>query len=244
MNAIKYGGDSFKNPQLTFNLALCQFTAGLYEEALRTFKYTTEKDSEHAPALRYVGDICYMKGEYLAAISFYDKVFEMFPRYYGREYGALKDPNIKREEISASIEEMLAYILFRRGQSYYHLKSVGGFAAVDFKAVLKLNTKHTPHALFWLGKIEDRNGNYWTAINFYDKSLKENPNAWDVFEAKANAFDALGKEDIAEECRIRSHLLKRKSIWDGQISQLDAQEPKDFDVETFFIESLSKNKNR
>lgn len=239
--AIELGGEEMRSSVLLFNLGVCQFAATQYDDALKSFDVAVEKDKSHAPAYRYLGDIYYLKGEYPVAISYYDKVFEMFPQYYGREYGLVENLSMTREEISASIEDMLAYILFRRGQAYYHLKSIGGYAVVDFKAILKLNTRYTANALFWLGKIEDRNGNYWTAISFYDRSLKENPSAWDVFEAKANAYESLGKEDIAEEYRIRAQLLKRKNVWEGKVLQKDTPQPKEFDFEQQFVQSM-KNK--
>src|SRR5690606_20685386 len=97
----------------------------------------------------------------------------------------------------------------------------------------ELETPYKAYALYWIGKVKERKSEYWEAIDYFEKSLKENPNLWESYDGIADAYEALGKDEMAEDFRLRASHLKRKMIWESKINQANSIEQPEFSFEDY-----------
>lgn len=240
--ALELGKSKVKTVDTMFNIAICYYTRKDVQNAIIYFHFVEENDPNFIPVYKYLGDCYHFEGAYPLAISYYDKYFKDFYNYYDKmiAHSVSTQGEHMKDILNVEVEMSLAEMLLRRGISYYHLNTIGGFAVEDFKAILHLETPYKAYALYWLGKLKEREGEYWEAIKFYEKSLKENSHLWESYDGIAEAYEALGKDEIANEFRFKAGHYKRKTIWESKINQGDGIEQPEFHLDDYITNKSQK----
>lgn len=222
-------------PSVAFHLGLACGLLKDFSSQIECMLYTLSVDDTIVPAKKYLADAFQALNKHMEAVHYYDEYFNDFPRYYSRlvdDQGNMKTEG--GDSINLNSEMMLADVVFSRGRSYFAMGKYGIDAAKeDFKAVIRLGSKHKANALYFMGLAESQGKDYWKAIKYFDLSLKTGPATWMMYKGRSDAWRALGKEDRADEDERHADVLKRQLHFSHQVESTVREEPPEFNVDEY-----------
>lgn len=162
-------------PELEYSIALLLKTADKPEQALQRLEALLETDPDFLPAIILKGDLLYLTGNKREAVSYLMTNSRRFPdsRQMGTLYGRML---ISEGELQAAQDEFtrlverhpdtpalrlsLALVALENGQADLARKEL---------TFLAEQGQHPNEAYYYLGRIEDQNGNTEQAIEHYRK---------------------------------------------------------------------------
>jgi tetratricopeptide (TPR) repeat protein len=170
-----------------FNEADILYQLGKYDDALKYYDATVNKDPNYTEAWYNKGDILHRKGDYKGALDCYEKAIECYDKDIGKSpYQAVTlNPNAADAWLGKG------NILRDKGNYEEAVECYDKAAEIRPDYVVCWNNKG--NALYALGRSEE-------AIKHYDKALEIDPNYAFAWNNKGLALNNSGRYKEAIEC--------------------------------------------
>jgi len=214
---------------IRYSLAIVQKNLGRTDEAMANLDYIFERDDNFQPAYVLKSNIMYESGEDKeATMDFVEDAYEMFPKNHsiGRLYAGLLIDEMRLKEAEDVFAALMKYYpqstAFKLSHALVMLENKKiNEAKTELEGLLKQGA-HRNEAHFYLGRIEDQQGNTESAIGHY-LSIKGGIHSEPSLERASYLLMKDGKFDEAitalSEART-SYPIQAPTIWGMQFKLL------------------------